>query len=65
MDDLDCEGEVLEQTLKELKTINRWLGGNHVTTDGIQKINQCGTAKGPMEGSGYRLWRWGYVACHG
>ncbi|MCR9083850.1 MAG: SAM-dependent methyltransferase, partial [Cyclobacteriaceae bacterium] len=38
MDDLECEGEVLEQTLKELKTINRWLGGNHVTTDGIQKL---------------------------
>jgi 2-polyprenyl-3-methyl-5-hydroxy-6-metoxy-1,4-benzoquinol methylase len=38
MDDLECEGEVLEQTLRELKTINRWLGGNHVTTDGIQKL---------------------------
>lgn len=38
MDDLECSGEVLEQTLRELKTINRWLGGNHVTTDGLAKI---------------------------
>jgi len=38
MDDLDCSGEELEQTLRELKTINRWLGGNHVTTDGLAKI---------------------------
>jgi ubiquinone/menaquinone biosynthesis C-methylase UbiE len=38
MDDLECSGEVLEQTLRELKTINRWLGGNHVTTDGLAKL---------------------------
>ncbi len=40
MDDLDCSGLELEQTLRELKTINRWLGGNHVTTDGLAKIMQ-------------------------
>lgn len=38
MDDLECSGEVLEQTLRELKTINRWLGGNNVTTEGLAKI---------------------------
>ena len=38
MDDLGAEGEVLEQTLKELKTINKLLGGNHVTTSALQKI---------------------------
>ncbi len=38
MDDLECSGEVLSQTLKELKTINRWLGGNHVTTNGLAKL---------------------------
>jgi ubiquinone/menaquinone biosynthesis C-methylase UbiE len=38
MDDLDCTGEELAQTLRELKTINQWLGGNHVTTDGLKKI---------------------------
>jgi ubiquinone/menaquinone biosynthesis C-methylase UbiE len=35
MDDLECSGEMLTHTLNELKTINRWLGGNYVTTDGI------------------------------
>lgn len=35
MDDLDCSGEELAQTLSELKTINRWLGGNHVTLHGL------------------------------
>jgi 2-polyprenyl-3-methyl-5-hydroxy-6-metoxy-1,4-benzoquinol methylase len=40
MDDLDCSGPVLEQTLRELKTINRWLGGNHVTTLGLTQLIQ-------------------------
>jgi 2-polyprenyl-3-methyl-5-hydroxy-6-metoxy-1,4-benzoquinol methylase len=38
MDDLDCKGEVVHQTLKELETINTLLGGNHVTIDGIEKL---------------------------
>ncbi|WP_297338321.1 methyltransferase domain-containing protein [Algoriphagus sp.] len=38
MDDLDCSGAELEQTLRELKTINRWLGGNKVTTHGLQQL---------------------------
>ncbi|PZX54608.1 methyltransferase family protein [Algoriphagus ratkowskyi] len=38
MDDLNCSGEELNQTLRELKTINRWLGGNYVTTSGLEKI---------------------------
>jgi 2-polyprenyl-3-methyl-5-hydroxy-6-metoxy-1,4-benzoquinol methylase len=38
MDDLECSGQELEQTLRELKTINHWLGGNHVTTNGLGKI---------------------------
>jgi len=38
MDDLDCSGEILEQTLRELKTINRLLGGNYVTTSGLSKL---------------------------
>jgi ubiquinone/menaquinone biosynthesis C-methylase UbiE len=42
MDDFECSGQELEQTLRELKTINHWLGGNHVTTNGlaiIMKLN--------------------------
>lgn len=38
MDDLNCSGEELAQTLRELKTINKLLGGNYVTTNGIEKI---------------------------
>lgn len=38
MDDLSCSGVVIEQTLKELEVINKWLGGNHVTIDGIAKL---------------------------
>jgi 2-polyprenyl-3-methyl-5-hydroxy-6-metoxy-1,4-benzoquinol methylase len=38
MDDLSCDGEVLKQTLAELKTINRLLGGNKVTTQGLKKL---------------------------
>jgi 2-polyprenyl-3-methyl-5-hydroxy-6-metoxy-1,4-benzoquinol methylase len=38
MDDLECSGEELAQTLKELKTINKLLGGNQVTTGGLKQI---------------------------
>jgi 2-polyprenyl-3-methyl-5-hydroxy-6-metoxy-1,4-benzoquinol methylase len=36
MDDLEVGGAYLEQALKELRIINRLLGGNYVTTQGIQ-----------------------------
>ncbi|EPR66444.1 methyltransferase domain-containing protein [Cyclobacterium qasimii] len=35
MDDLACSGQELTQTLKELRTINKLLGGNNVTTSGL------------------------------
>ncbi len=38
MDDLSCSGEVVHQTLRELEVINRWLGGNHVTIDGLSLL---------------------------
>jgi 2-polyprenyl-3-methyl-5-hydroxy-6-metoxy-1,4-benzoquinol methylase len=38
MDDLESSGEVISQTLRELETINRLLGGNYVTTNGLQKL---------------------------
>lgn len=38
MDDLQCSGEVIEQTLRELEVINKWLGGNNVTINGIEKL---------------------------
>lgn len=38
MDDLNCSGEVVHQTLRELEFINKWLGGNTVTLNGLQKL---------------------------
>jgi 2-polyprenyl-3-methyl-5-hydroxy-6-metoxy-1,4-benzoquinol methylase len=38
MDDLNCSGEVVDQTLRELETINTLLGGNHVTINGINQL---------------------------
>lgn len=38
MDKLDSGGEEIKQTLQELKIINRWLGGNAVTTNGLKKL---------------------------
>jgi len=37
MDDLACAGEVVNQTLREIENINRLLGGNYVTVDGVKK----------------------------
>lgn len=38
MDDLKCSGQVVVQTLKELEFINKWLGGNFVTLNGLDKL---------------------------
>ncbi len=38
MDDLQCNGEVVDQTLRELEFINRWLGGNSVTLEGVRQL---------------------------
>jgi ubiquinone/menaquinone biosynthesis C-methylase UbiE len=35
MDDLQCAGQVVDQTLIELEFINKWLGGNAVTIRGF------------------------------
>jgi 2-polyprenyl-3-methyl-5-hydroxy-6-metoxy-1,4-benzoquinol methylase len=38
MDDLSASGQIIDQTLNELETINRLLGGNYVTVNGIGKL---------------------------
>jgi 2-polyprenyl-3-methyl-5-hydroxy-6-metoxy-1,4-benzoquinol methylase len=38
MDDLNCTGDVLFQTLRELEVINKWLGGNRITLDAIENL---------------------------
>ncbi|MGC4022652.1 MAG: methyltransferase domain-containing protein [Cyclobacteriaceae bacterium] len=40
MDDLNCEGEVVNQTLRELEIINRTLGGNQITVEGLKNLIQ-------------------------
>lgn len=38
MDDLEASGDIIPQTLHELDLINRRLGGNQVTINGLKKI---------------------------
>ncbi|RKS53105.1 hypothetical protein BC962_1351 [Gillisia mitskevichiae] len=38
MDDFELKGEELEQTLSDLEKINKWLGGNKITLEGIQVL---------------------------
>ncbi len=38
MDDLNCSGAVVDQTLRELDFINKWLGGDQVTLDAVGKL---------------------------
>jgi len=38
MDDLSIDGPIIDQTLKELDTINRWLGGNAISLAAIKKM---------------------------
>ncbi|NJW53371.1 methyltransferase domain-containing protein [Salinimicrobium oceani] len=42
MDDLEMQGEELEKTLLDLDKVNKWLGGNAITLDGVNKLlNSC------------------------
>lgn len=38
MDDLEYGGPIMDQTLRELETINTLLGGNHVTINGLNRL---------------------------
>ena len=38
MDDLDISGEVVDQTLRELNTINKYLGGNQISINAFRKV---------------------------
>jgi 2-polyprenyl-3-methyl-5-hydroxy-6-metoxy-1,4-benzoquinol methylase len=40
MDNLECSGEVVHQTLRELEFINQWLGGNHVTLQALNLLKR-------------------------
>ncbi len=36
MDDFTIGGEIIHQTLREIATVNRWLGGNRITLNAIK-----------------------------
>ncbi len=38
MDDLNCSGPMVDQTLIEIEFINKWLGGNAVTLHGFNSL---------------------------
>ncbi len=38
MDDLACEGSVVEQTLRELEVVNSRLGGNNISLEGLSSL---------------------------
>lgn len=38
MDDFSVDGELLHDALDKLATINKWLGGNHVTLEGLKVL---------------------------
>ncbi|WP_310991899.1 methyltransferase domain-containing protein [Aequorivita marina] len=38
MDSLDFRGTEMQNLLKDLKTVNKWLGGNSITIDGLKKL---------------------------
>lgn len=38
MDDLTSSGSTIVQTLRELEFINKWLGGNAITLNGLKKV---------------------------
>lgn len=38
MDDFSSEGEVINQTLRELENVNLYLGGNNISINSIQRI---------------------------
>ena len=38
MDDLELQGPELKKTLKDLDKVNKWLGGNEITLEGIKKL---------------------------
>ncbi|WP_037321618.1 methyltransferase domain-containing protein [Salegentibacter sp. Hel_I_6] len=38
MDDFDLQGKELDKTLRDLDNINKWLGGNKITLEGVKNI---------------------------
>lgn len=48
MDDLDMQGRELEKTLLDLDKVNKWLGGNKITLDGVQRLFRNRSFESPL-----------------
>lgn len=49
MDDFDLQGEELKKTLKDLDKVNRWLGGNKITIEGVDYLLKKGSFEAPLK----------------
>ena len=38
MDNLDFQGQEMKNLLDDIKSVNKWLGGNNITSGGIEKL---------------------------
>ena len=48
MDDFALKGQELEETLKDLDKVNKWLGGNKITLEGIEKLEKNSRSSRPL-----------------
>jgi hypothetical protein len=48
MDDFSMKGELLRDTLDKLGKINKWLGGNSVTMNGVEQLLKNHTSEGAI-----------------
>ena len=65
MDNLSSKGEIIDQTLKELDVINKYLGGNQITINGLKKLRNNSSSLKIVDigcGSGemlHKIYLWG------
>jgi len=66
MDNLSLKGEVVDQSLKELDVINKYLGGNQITINGIRRLSKSHESLKIVDigcGSGemlQKIYEWGH-----
>ena len=62
MDDFSIGGDLLRDTLDKLEKINRWLGGNKVTVNGLKELLKKPPKRTRSVHCRYRMWSWRYFA---
>ncbi len=48
MDDFRLQGPELEETLQDLDKVNKWLGGNKITLEGVEKVINSACFRPPL-----------------